>query len=503
MKHDLEENMIIKRSSLIVFMIIIFALFTISCRQAHPTGQQETSPPEDAQAQPLSPPPTLEQIQTSFRQVAQSVLPVVVEIDVVEVISQRVPRAQSPWDFFFDPSPGDDDTPEREFRRPGLGSGVIVRKQGNKVYVLSNNHVVGEADEISIRLYDERQFKGKLVGTDPRRDLALVVFETREEVPVARLGNSNELQVGDLVLAVGNPFGFESTVTSGIISALGRKADAALTVANFTDYIQTDAAINPGNSGGALVNLRGEVIGINTWIASRTGSYMGLGFAVPINNAKKAIDDFITKGKVEYGWLGVQIGDLNPEIYPEIRENLKLSHRNGAFVFNIFKGSPAYKAGIRPGDYITRVNQENIENADHLTKVVGNLPPGNETRFEIIRRGSPLTLSTKISIREEEKEIAAQSKNLWPGMYISHITGEIRDQLELARDIRGVVIRFVVEGTPAAVAGFKQGDIVQKINEVEIRSARDFYQALNDTGSRELMMRLYREQSEILLGLVK
>ncbi|GAG83269.1 unnamed protein product, partial [marine sediment metagenome] len=180
-------------NSLLISILILFGLFAISCRPAHTSGQKEEAPPppawDESESEPVS--PTLEQIQYSFREVAQKVLPVVVEINVVEVITQRIPRFDSPWDFFFRPSPDDNNSEERRFERPGLGSGVIVRKEGNKVYVLSNNHVVGEADEISIRLFDEREFKARLVGTDPRRDLALIVFETKEEVPIARLGNSD------------------------------------------------------------------------------------------------------------------------------------------------------------------------------------------------------------------------------------------------------------------------------------------------------------------------
>jgi serine protease Do len=498
------------RNSLVLFALIVFTLFASSCRQAHTEGQKESAPaPGQAQAAPalaapITPPPTLEQIQYSFRQVAQSVLPVVVEINTVEVVSQTVPRVQSPFDFFFGPGPGaPGGAEEREFRRPGLGSGVLVRKDGDKVYVLTNNHVVGEADEINIRLYDSREFTGKLVGTDPRRDLAVVVFETREEIPIASLGNSDQLQVGDLVLAVGNPFGFESTVTSGIISALGRQADNGSSIASFTDYIQTDAAINPGNSGGALANLSGEVIGINTWIASQTGQSIGLGFAVPINNAKKAIDDFITKGRVEYGWLGVQIGDLNPQLYPGFAQAFGLEKQAGAFVFNIFKGSPAYKAGIRPGDYVIRVGGRTVDSADTLTKIVGNLPPGDPSVFEFIRGGKTMTLSIKLSVREEEKEIAAQSKNLWPGIYVSELSEDIRKQLELPATVKGLVIRFVVEETPAAIAGFKQGDVITQINNRSVGGVLDFYNAINDDSRKELMMRLHREGSEILLGLVR
>ena len=241
--------------------------------QAYSSGQRapETESPimnQPVKSEPLV--PSLEQIQYSFQQVAQEALPVVVEINTIDVITQRIPRTQSPWDFFFGPSPSPGDSEEREFRQPGLGSGVIIARTNGKVYVLTNNHVAGEAEEISISLHDGREFKGKLVGTDPRRDLAVVMFETREEIPVARLGDSDAAQVGDLVLAVGNPFNLTSTVTAGIVSAKARALGS-----NNQTFIQTDAAVNPGNSGGALIDLAGELIGINTAIATRTGYYQG------------------------------------------------------------------------------------------------------------------------------------------------------------------------------------------------------------------------------------
>jgi serine protease Do len=483
--------------------IIVAALLAIACTQAYSSGQRE-SPSESSttklvRSEPIA--PTMEQIQYSFRQVAKAVLPVVVEINTVEVITQRIPRSQSPWDFFFNPNPNQGDSQEREFRQPGLGSGVIVRKEGNRVYVLTNNHVVGQAQEISINLHDGREFKGKLVGGDPRRDLGLVTFETREEVPVAALGDSDTLEVGDLVLAVGNPFGFESTVTMGIVSAVGRQADPGASIANLTDYIQTDASINPGNSGGALANIRGEVIGINTWIASRTGSSAGLGFAVPINNARKTIDELISKGRVEYGWLGVQIGDLDEERFPEFRDQFQVGDARGAFVFNVFKGSPAYKAGVRPGDYITRVGDRNIRNADELTKVVGNLSPETEYQVRLLRDGKTVTFPIRLAIRAEEKEIAQQSKNLWPGMYIAPMVPDLRKQLNIPDRLQGVLVTIVQEGSPAAVAGFRQGDVIMKIDDKDVTDAAAFYRLLNAAPGKEAGMRVYRQDTEITVGL--
>ncbi|MEW5814884.1 MAG: trypsin-like peptidase domain-containing protein, partial [Spirochaetota bacterium] len=255
-----------------------------------------------------------EVLQNSFREIAAKVLPVVVEVDVVDVLKQNAPQFSSPFDFFFSPRQDENQNPqEREYKRYGLGSGVMIRKIGDKVYVLTNNHVVGQAEEIKVKLEDRRQFKAKIVGKDEKKDLALIVFETKENVPIAEMGDSSRLKVGDWVLAVGNPLGFESTVTAGIVSAVGRKSQLGSDVATFTDYIQTDAAINQGNSGGALVNLAGQVVGLNTWIASPSGGSIGIGFAIPINNAKKAIEDFISQGRIEYGWLGINIGDAAPE----------------------------------------------------------------------------------------------------------------------------------------------------------------------------------------------
>ena len=476
------------------------ALFLAACSPAFSIGQREAATAVPVR-QPVQVPESLEQIQYSFRGVAEAVLPVVVEINTEEVVSQRGPRFQSPWDFFFG-NPENRQGQEREFRQPGLGSGVLVQREGNKIYVLTNNHVVGSADKINVRLHDEREFTGKLVAADPRRDLAVVVFETREQLPLASLGNSDELAVGDLVLAVGNPFGFESTVTMGIISALGRRAEMGASVASLTDYIQTDAAINPGNSGGALVNLRGEVVGINTWIASQTGSNSGLGFAVPINNARKTISDILSKGKVEYGWLGVSINDLDARVFPGVREQFKVSDQGGAFVLNVYKGSPAQKAGVQPGDYILSIGGQSLRNADQLTQVVGNLPAGKDYELKLLRGGSPLTLSIRLAIREEEKELAAQNKNLWPGLFVGVLSDELRKELKLADQARGPIITAVWENSPAAVAGLKQGDVVLKVNDTEVLTVFDFYQELN-AAKKDVMLRLLREDNELVIGLVK
>ncbi len=446
-------------------------------------AQQSSLPAQLEQA-----PPTLADMQNAFRQVAEVVTPVVVQINVVQMVEQQVPQFTNPFEFFFGPQ----EQQPREFRQQGLGSGVIVRQNGNTVYVLTNNHVVGQADEISIVLFDQSTFKGKLVGNDPRMDLALVTFQTRRNLSTAVIGDSDAVEVGDWVLAVGNPLGLESTVTAGIVSAVGRTEGPA---SNISDYIQTDAAINPGNSGGALVNIRGEVIGINTWIASTTGTYIGFGFAIPSNNAGRAIDDLIKEGRVTYGWLGVSIRDPLPATV----EDLGLSGVSGGLVASIYLGSPADKAGIQPGDYITSVGGTKVENTRDLTRLVGDLKAGQRVEFELIRLGSERTVTARISERLSEEELSNQVKNIWPGMVV--IDSEDAPQLQI--DEGRVVVAVAYQGTPGGVAGFRQGDVIRAINDEQIGDMKDYYEALNREGAQTLRFRIFRQGREITIGMTK
>ena len=437
-------------------------------------------------------------LQNAFRDVAQKVLPVVVEIDVVDVVKQQVPTFESPFEYFFGPQDGQGEKPkEREFRAFGLGSGVIIRKAGNTIYVLTNNHVAGEADEINVKLNNRKQYKAKLVGKDTRKDLALVSFETSDPVTVAELGDSEKVQVGDIVFAVGNPLGFDSSITSGIVSALGRKTPSGSGVAGFTEYIQTDAAINQGNSGGALVDIDGKVIGINTWIASPSGGNIGLGFTIPINNAKKAIDDLITKGKVEYGWLGVNIGELTPEA----RKELKVGEAAGAFIHNVYKGSPADKGGIIPGDYVTGINGLRIEDTNQLVTTVAGLPLDRNAEFELIREGRSVKVAVNIATRKDEGEIEKQAENLWPGMSVLPLTEDIQNQLGLPKRSGDLVVAQVQKGSPADLAGLKPGDVITAVNGKKVDSLVEFYRAMN--AGKEPAFRIERQGRSLIIGLVK
>ncbi len=441
---------------------------------------------------------------SSFRSVAEAVLPVVVEVNVVEVVEQEIPRFDSPFEFFFGPQgrgeEEDENTRKREYRRPGLGSGVIIRQDGGTAYILTNNHVVGDADEISIRLHDEREFEAEIVGKDSRTDLALLQFSADESVPVASLGDSEKLHIGDWVLAVGNPYGFESTVTAGIVSAVKREAEQA-GLAQFTDYIQTDASINPGNSGGALVNQQGEIVGINTWIASRDGGNVGLGFAVPINNAKKVIEDFITKGKVEYGWLGVAISEPPEKLRDHLEKHYGLPEgQQGAFVNNVYTNSPAGKAGIMPGDMITQVDGTEVEDFNHLSRVIGTKAPGATVPIQLIRDGKSREHTIQLTARKEDSKRG--NEKLWPGFSAAPLTGDLRERLNLEGDQKGIVITGVAPGSPAARARLQQGDVVTKVDQAEITNLGDLYRSLEE-GSFEYRLRVTREGSSGVLLLEK
>jgi serine protease Do len=438
----------------------------------------------------------LENIQAAFREVARKALPSVVSIQTTEVITTRQPSQMFPF-FFRDQLP--DQQQQREYRQQGLGSGVIVRRDGTTFYVLTNAHVVGNATEIGITLSDGRKFEGKLVGADDRKDLALVSFTSRENIPVAALGDSGDLFVGDWVLAVGSPLGFEATVTYGIVSAIGRNTSGISGMSGFTDYIQTDAAINRGNSGGALVNIRGEVIGINSWIASTTGGNIGLGFAIPINNAKTAIDDFITKGRVEYGWLGIGI----TQAADAVKAELGLERRTGSFVYSVYRDSPAEAGGILPGDFIIAVNGTNVTDTNHLLRLVGNIAPGRTARFRLVRLGREMEVTVRVTARDDEQTIAQQASKLWPGFMVAKVDERLRDQLRLARNAGEVVITNVEQGSPAAIAGLTAGDIIQSVNGKTVNSVRDFYAAFSDTKSSELLFTLYRQGNRLTIGLSK
>ncbi|RKX73265.1 MAG: serine protease, partial [Spirochaetes bacterium] len=337
---------------------------------------------------------------------------------------------------------------------------------------------------------DGRKFTATLVGGDPLRDLALISIDTKDNLPIAKLGNSDDVWVGDWVLAIGNPLGFESTVTAGIISAKGRNAEGQ----NFTDYLQTDASINPGNSGGALVNLNGEVIGINSFIASTSGGNIGLGFAIPINNARRAIDDFIEKGSVEYAWLGVNMGDLNKIL----SEELDLTGKSGAFIYNVYGESPAMKSDIRPGDLITSLAGRTIENSNDLSRTVSSLLPDQSVPVTLIRDGNTMNLNIQLAVRTIERD--GLNVNVWPGFSAVPVTAELRDQMRIPRTAGNVLIGGVVEGSPASALGLRSGDVIKAINRRNVRNLQHFYELINAENRIEIKITRQGNDLEFILN---
>ncbi|HEY9224342.1 MAG TPA: Do family serine endopeptidase [Variovorax sp.] len=317
----------------------------------------------------------------SLSSAAKKAAPAVVSINTSKA-AQRHPRSNDPWFRFFFGDQGDSQP------QVGLGSGVIVSTEG---YILTNNHVVEGADEIEVTLNDSRHARGKVIGTDPDTDLAVLKIEL-DKLPAIVLGNSDALQVGDQVLAIGNPFGVGQTVTSGIVSALGRNQ---LGINTFENFIQTDAAINPGNSGGALVDINGNLEGINTAIYSRSGGSMGIGFAIPVSIAKQVLGDIVKEGKVTRGWIGVEPNDLSPEL----AETFGVKANAGVIITGVLQNGPAAQAGIRPGDVITNVDDKKVDNVQQLLTAVAGLKPGSESRFALQRGTDKMELNVVPGLR--------------------------------------------------------------------------------------------------------
>lgn len=429
-----------------------------------------------------------EKVQSAFNFIAKQVMPSIVEIKVVEEVSPTTgDQGDWPWKFFFD---NQDDQQKRQpspRTERGLGSGVVVENRDDQYFVLTNNHVAGKAKEITVILKDKREYKASLVGKDERRDLAVIVFQTKEKnINLAKLGDSDKVQVGDWAVALGNPLGLDFSMTAGIISALQRSGGPDN---NISDFIQTDAAINQGNSGGALVNVRGEVIGINTWIASPSGGSIGLGFAIPINNAKRAVRDIIDKKEVKYGWLGVRLSDSDASFL----SSLGAEGRKGAFVEDVVDSSPADKSGILPGDLVIAVGDKKVAEYAELTRIVGDIEAGRTVAFSVIRDGQEKIVNVKIEERNEK--VVSDNSKLWPGIYVINSDSEmLKDQEDLAK-AKGVVVGSVMAKTPAAGMGLQTKDLITELNGKKIKNLREFYAALNASKGK-ISFRYIREGKE-------
>ncbi|MBF0583995.1 MAG: DegQ family serine endoprotease [Magnetococcales bacterium] len=386
-----------------------------------------------------------------------------------------------------------DQLPQESLKSRSLGSGVIIDSAG---YILTNNHVVADADDILVRLPDDREFAAKVVGKDSKTDLALIRIEGAGTLPAAQMGDSDKAEVGSWVIAIGNPFGLETTVTAGIISAKGRIIGSG----PYDNFLQTDAAINPGNSGGPLFNLDGDVIGINTAIFSRSGGNMGIGFAIPVNMAKAVLEQLKSTGRVTRGWLGVRI----QAVTHELAKALGLSKRQGALVASVEAGSPAQKAGIIAGDVVVRFNGHEIAHMNELPAIVAETSIGKTVQVDVIRAGKSLTLDVVVAeLKEKAGEVAAADKGDASsfGVSVRTLTPELREQLDLDESVRGVVVSAVEGGSNAAAAGVQVKDVIAEINRKPVRDIADFRRALQNAKADDaLLILLFRAGEPLYLA---
>lgn len=435
-----------------------------------------------------------------FVDVAERVLPAVVNISS----SKKVTVYGFPFDdplfreFFGEMLEG----APRQQRRYNLGSGVIFRPDG---YILTNNHVVAGADDITVTLHDGRAFEGKkvkLVGRDPQTDLAVLKVETSEELPVAELGNSDSLRVGDWAIAIGNPFGLEGTVTVGVISAKGRSNLPLPSEQRYQNFLQTDAAINPGNSGGPLCNIQGEVIGLNTAITGPSGTNIGIGFAVPVNMVKQVSSQLIEKGKVERGYLGV----YPQEITSDMRRSMGLKRNQGVLIGDVISGTPAEKSGIKSGDVILSFAGETIRDLEQFREKVAATPPGKTVQVKVWRDGQEKTFKVKLEELPQEGDVSegrAVPLEEEPalGLVIRDLTSSERQASGLDA---GVLVEKVLFGSPAERAGIKVGDVILKLDNRMVTDAATYAKIAQDIISSDkevVLIQVYRQGVRFFVAL--
>lgn len=442
-------------------------------------------------------------------QIVKNVMPSIVTVFTTKKIKMPDPRNnpffQGPFFHRFFGSPNDNEKfppPSHSHyqEQKGLGSGVIISKDG---YIITNNHVVDMTDEIKVQISEKRKdYIAKIIGKDPHSDIAIIKIDTTD-LRSAELGDSDKLEVGDDVLAMGNPFGIGLTVTKGIVSALSRNLPmpSGESPDTFSDFIQTDAAINPGNSGGALVNSQGQVVGINTAIFSTMGpGNIGIGFAIPINLVKNIMSQLIKNGKVVRGFLGVGIQNLNPDLAKEF----KLDLSEGALVSNVTAESPAEKAGIKQGDVITSVNGKKVSDAAHLRLLVTQLTPGTHADINVIRDGKEKTLEVKLGelneAVKEATELSSQAGGLLEGVEIADLTPEIKNQLKLPPDTKGVVVNELSQENIAS--GLRQGDVIAEIDHHEIKNVKEALKIIKSLKEKKALLRVIRDGQSFYLILM-
>ncbi|MFW6139668.1 MAG: DegQ family serine endoprotease, partial [Spirochaetota bacterium] len=430
----------------------------------------------------------------AISKVTESLMPAVVHINVTGTVVQEAPRFPFE-DPFFRRFFGPPEQQEREVPIRALGSGVIISKEG---YIITNNHVVQNADVINVELYNKTKQKAELVGADPRTDLAVIKIEPTEGMKYASLGNSDEIKVGQWVVAIGSPRGFDFTVTAGIISAKNRTHIGALGPTGYEDFIQTDAAINPGNSGGPLINLKGEVIGINSLIVSSSRGFEGMGFAIPSNMAKAVSEKLIKHGEVTRGYLGVQIQDVTKEMAQSMGLDKDFE---GVIIADVMPDTPAAQAGVKQGDIVLRYNGKKVSNVTGLRNMVAETSPGEEVGITVLRDGKEKQLTVKLGeLGAEQEQLPAQETSLL-GISVKKVTPEIARSLGLEQPV-GVIITAVTPGSPAQRAGLSRGDIIFRVGTEEVNSEQEFRQLVSKAKDSGRVVFLVRDSRSGRVGYV-
>lgn len=453
--------------SLVLTGIIIGIILTANFNVQQPVFAKDTGISHEATD-------FLGKFNASLSEVADTTKSSVVNISTKKTIKmEQSPFAPFYNDPFFKRFFGDKYRPhgqrKREFKTPALGSGVIVSEDG---YILTNNHVIKGADDIKVVLDDKREFEGKVIGTDAKTDLAVVKIDA-EKLPAIKIGDSDTLKVGEMVIAIGNPFALNQTVTVGVVSAVGR---SKVGIADYEDFIQTDAAINPGNSGGALVNIKGELVGVNTAMFSTSGGYMGIGFAIPTNMADSIMKSIIKYGKVIRGWIGVTI----QEVSPDLAEHFGLKEAKGALVTDVSKDSPAEKAGLQRGDLIIEFNGAQVDDTTLLRNMAAAASPGSTVDIKVIRDNRKKTLKVKLG-EFPESIMAAQEESVsaLKGVYTQDLTPQIRMSQDIPKDVKGVIVTKV-DMDSAAFGILRANDIIVEVNRTPVNNMKDFEEAVPD-----------------------
>ena len=429
----------------------------------------------------------------SYAPIVKKVVPGVVRIETSATVEQTAMQ-QSPgfddpfWRHFFGDQFG------RMFPRNqpgpqimhGLGSGVIITKDG---YILTNNHVVDGSKEVKVTMEDGHEYTAKVVGRDPKTDLAVIKVEAND-LPVVPMADSDKVEVGDVVLAIGNPFGVGQTVTKGIVSATDR---GNMGIEAYENFIQTDAAINPGNSGGALVDIQGRLIGINTAILSRSGGSQGVGFAIPSDIARGVMESLIQNGHVTRGYLGVMIQNVTPAL----AEEFKLKDSKGALIGDVVEDGPAAKAGFKPGDVIVEFNGKNVRDSRHLQLTVADTKPGSTVPVEVLRNGDKKTLRVTVKQLPGTEQLAENNSpdngdtGTLNGVAVSDLDQQARREFNIPKDVNGAIVTQVEPGSPAAEAGLKPGTVIEDINRHPVKSSEDAVKLTENSASKRTLLRVW------------